>query len=82
MLELADANSRIIPGHGELSNVTELREARRMLQTVRDRVAAAVADGKALAEISAMNPGAEWEEGGEASAGQVRLIQAILASLP
>ena len=82
VLELADANSRIIPGHGELSNSAELREARRMLQTVRERVAAAVADGKSLDEISAMNPGAEWEEGEEASAGQVRLIQAILSSLP
>lgn len=82
VIELADENSRIIPGHGDLSNVTELREARRMLQTVRDRVAAGVADGRSLEEISAMNPGAEWEEGPEASQGQVRLIQAILASLP
>ena len=82
VLALADDASRIIPGHGALSNRSELAEARRMLQTMRDRVAAAVAQGRTLEEISAMNPGAEWEEGGEASAGQVRLIQAILASLP
>jgi len=82
VLAIADGDSRIIPGHGELSNVAELREARRMLQTVRDRVAVAVAEGKSLEEITASNPGAEWEEGDTASNGQVRLIQAILASLP
>lgn len=82
VLDIADADTRIIPGHGALSNANELREARRMLQTVRDRVAAGVAQGRSLEQITGMNPGAEWEEGSEASPGQVRLIQAILASLP
>ncbi len=81
-LDIADADTRIIPGHGPLSNSEELREARRMLQTVRDRVAAAVAQGRSLEEITSMNPGAEWEEGNVASQGQVRLIQSIMATLP
>jgi cyclase len=61
VLGIADADTRIIPGHGPLSNAAELREARDMLRTLRRRIWAAIEDGRSLEEVQGMNPAAEWD---------------------
>ena len=67
-LALANEKTRIIPGHGPLSGVAELRAYREMLATVRDRVRAMVEQGKSRDEVIASKPtkdlDAEWGGGG------------------
>ncbi|MHC4129799.1 MAG: MBL fold metallo-hydrolase [Planctomycetota bacterium] len=66
-LELTDDRTRIIPGHGELSGVAELRAYRAMLRTVHDRVQKLIDEGKTRDEVIAAKPtrdlDAEWGSG-------------------
>ena len=55
-LALANSQTKIIPGHGALSNPDELRAYRDMLITVRDRVRTMVNDGMSIEEIVAAKP--------------------------
>lgn len=55
-LALADDKTKIIPGHGPLSNVAELREYRAMLVTVRDRVKSLREQGKSREDVIASKP--------------------------
>jgi glyoxylase-like metal-dependent hydrolase (beta-lactamase superfamily II) len=77
-LALANAQTRIIPGHGPLSDVAELRAYRDMLATVRDRVAALVQQGKSRDEVIASKPtqdlDARWGGGGFAPDMWVRIV--------
>jgi len=65
ILELADAETRIIPGHGPLANRAGLAAYLGMLVDVRDRVAAIVAAGRSLEQAIRAKPtaayDAEWE---------------------
>ena len=54
-------STQVVPGHGPLAKKTELKAYRDMLQTVRDRVAAAVAKGESLEEILASRPTREFD---------------------
>jgi glyoxylase-like metal-dependent hydrolase (beta-lactamase superfamily II) len=62
LLELVDADTKIIPGHGPLSGVEELRTYRWMLLASRERVAALMAEHKTRDEIIAARPMAEFDE--------------------
>ena len=62
VLDLADDNSKIIPGHGPLSNKAELKSYRDMLSTVSDRVRRLMKEGKTLEEVVATRPTAEFDE--------------------
>ena len=62
ILALSDENTKIIPGHGPLSTAADLRPYRSMLVTMRDRIAAMIADGKTLEEVQAAKPSAEYDE--------------------
>ncbi len=61
-LSLADAATKIIPGHGPLSDRAALAAYRDLLVLARDRVAAAIAAGKSLEEVVASKPLAEFDE--------------------
>ncbi|MFQ5535524.1 MAG: MBL fold metallo-hydrolase [Sphingomonadales bacterium] len=61
-LSLADDNTRIIPGHGPLSNKRELAEYRDMLKAARDRIASAVENGVAIDKLTASRPLADLDE--------------------
>jgi len=61
VLPTLDASTRVIPGHGPLSNKAELQGYRDMLVGVRDRVRALVAQGKSLDQILAAKPTAPWD---------------------
>ena len=52
----------VIPGHGEIVDYAALEAYIAMLTTVRDRVAAGIAEGKSLEEVEASNPTAGFEE--------------------
>jgi glyoxylase-like metal-dependent hydrolase (beta-lactamase superfamily II) len=61
VLAIANADTRIIPGHGQLSNTAELRAWRDMIVTVRERVRALQAAGRTLEEVIAARPSAEFD---------------------
>lgn len=61
-LALADENTKIIPGHGALSDAAELGDYLEMLKTVRSRVAQAKAGGTSLEDLIAAKPLADLEE--------------------
>ena len=56
-----NAETKIIPGHGPVTDCAALKKWRDMLATVRERVRAAMQSGKSLDEIKAMKPTAEFD---------------------
>ncbi|MFN8667910.1 MAG: MBL fold metallo-hydrolase [Gemmatimonadaceae bacterium] len=61
VLAIANDQTRIIPGHGAVASKADLQEFRRVVGTIRDRVAAMVKQGKSLTEVAAAKPTAEWD---------------------
>jgi len=61
-LDIAGPRTRIIPGHGPLSDEPGLTAYRGMLASVRDRVKAAMAGGKSLEALVAEKPLADLDE--------------------
>src|SRR5688572_5298285 len=53
LLALGDANTKVIPGHGPLSDLAAAREYRAMLQAVRDRVSQQKTAGQTLGQVVA-----------------------------
>ena len=62
VLAMTDAATRIIPGHGPLSNRAELKTYLEMLKGVRAEVGALVDAGKSLEEAIAAKPTAAWDD--------------------
>ena len=61
VLGIATDATKIIPGHGPLSNKAELKAYRDMLANAADRIGKLVAEGKSTADIVAANPTAELD---------------------
>lgn len=61
ILSLADDNSRIIPGHGNLATKADVKQVRDMLVDIRDQVKAALKKGKKVEDIPAMNITAKYD---------------------
>ena len=62
ILGIAGPGTRIIPGHGPLSDAAGLRAARDMLVIVRDRVRAARATGDGVDAFVASQPLADLDD--------------------
>ena len=62
VLALANDQTLFIPGHGPMAGRDDVLANRAMIQTVRDRVAALIADGKSLEEVLSAEPAAEYGE--------------------
>jgi len=62
VLAISGPNTKIIPGHGPLSNRANLKRYRHMLVTVRNRMAAAIKAGKSLPQLSKKSPIAEFDK--------------------
>jgi cyclase len=62
ILVLSDENTKIIPGHGPLTNSEELEGYLYMLETAYDRLRKLKAEGKTAKEAIAANPLADLEE--------------------
>ncbi|HYU89275.1 MAG TPA: MBL fold metallo-hydrolase [Gemmatimonadales bacterium] len=67
LLSLADAGTKIVPGHGPLGTKADLAKYRDMLSTAADRVRKLKASGKSLDEAIATKPftdlDADWGKG-------------------
>ena len=61
LLALGDANTKVIPGHGPLSDLAAAREYRAMLQAVRDGVSQQKTAGRTLAQVVAAHPSAAFD---------------------
>jgi glyoxylase-like metal-dependent hydrolase (beta-lactamase superfamily II) len=62
VIALADDATKIIPGHGPLSNKAELKAYRDMLAAVSGRIKQLLKDGKKLEEIVEAKPTADFDE--------------------
>ena len=71
----------VIPGHGEVTDYATLEAYIAMLTAVRDRVAAAIAEGKTLEEVEASNPTAGFEERYGDVAASLGFINRVYTSL-
>ena len=60
-LKMANDETKIIPGHGELTNAAGLREYRKVLVTTRDRVRKLIDEGKTRDEVIAARPTADMD---------------------
>ena len=60
-IQLADADTKIVPGHGPLGDKLGLTKYRDMLVTVRDRVKKQKDTGKSIAEVVASKPTADLD---------------------
>jgi cyclase len=61
MLELADGKTRVIPGHGKVTDREGLAAYRKMLAESSGRVDALVKAGKTLEEVLAAKPNADYD---------------------
>jgi glyoxylase-like metal-dependent hydrolase (beta-lactamase superfamily II) len=59
---MADSETRIIPGHGPLSDLNGLQEYHAFLTKARDNVQALIDQGMSLQQAIEANPTAEWDE--------------------
>lgn len=60
IIGMAGPNTKIIPGHGAVSSRADVQEFRDMVLDVRDMVAALVAQGMNLEQVTAANPTAAY----------------------
>ncbi len=56
LYRMCGPNTKVIPGHGAVANREDIREYQRMLQSVRDRVAKAIAAGLSEEALIASHP--------------------------
>ena len=81
VLDEVGPEATIIPGHGPVTDTATLQAYIDMLTTVRDRVAKHIADGKTLAEISAANVTADFEERYGPVSGSLGFVNRVYTSL-
>ena len=62
ILTKIDENTIVVPGHGPLSNKTEMTTYVTMLTTIRDRIRTQIQEGKTLDEITASKPTKEFDD--------------------
>lgn len=62
VIPMLNEQTKVIPGHGPVSNLKELTAYYDMLVAVRDRIAGLIKEGKSLADVKAAKPTAEFDE--------------------
>ncbi|MBK8502284.1 MAG: MBL fold metallo-hydrolase [Saprospiraceae bacterium] len=81
-LFVVGADTKIIPGHGALSNRNELKQYREVLSGYRNRVDAMIKQGKSMEEIKAMKPGRDTDDTyGGGFIGPDRFLEIVFNSL-
>jgi glyoxylase-like metal-dependent hydrolase (beta-lactamase superfamily II) len=60
--DLADDQSKIIPGHGKLATKADVKAVRDMLIDIRDKVTAEMKKGKKVEDIPSLNLAAKYDE--------------------
>ncbi|HEU5165545.1 MAG TPA: MBL fold metallo-hydrolase [Chitinophagaceae bacterium] len=61
ILKMINDDTKIIPGHGAISNKKDLQDYKTMLQTVRNRVAEGIKAGKTLNQVVDSDPTKEYK---------------------
>lgn len=79
LIDVSDQRTKIVPGHGVMSTIQDVEYVRDMLVVIRDRVAAAIRDGKTLEEIQAAGLTAEFDERWNGS-GRIGSADSLLAA--
>jgi cyclase len=62
LIEKSNAETRIVPGHGVISNVAEVKAFRDMMLVIRDRIGSAIAEGMTLEQAQAAGLTAEYDD--------------------
>lgn len=60
-IKLCNATTKVVPGHGEITDRNGLMAHRDMIIAIRDKIAPMVAQGKTLAEVTAARPTADYD---------------------
>ena len=84
LLAVSDNGTKVIPGHGGISNTAEVTAFRDMLVDIRDKVAAAIREGMSLEEIQGAGLTAEYDErwaGSGRIGGSASMLAAVYADL-
>ena len=84
LIDIANAETKIVPGHGVISSVGDVRAFRDMLLVIRDRVASAIRDGKSLQEIQNAGLTAEYDDrwdSGSRIGGAASMLEAAYTDL-
>ena len=61
-LEKLKPGAIILPGHGEVGNIQDVRDMINMLETVRDRISKMIDEGKSLQEVIDAKPTKDFDE--------------------
>ena len=84
LLAVCDEDTKVIPGHGGISNAAEVTVFRDMLVDIRNMVATAIRDGMSLEEIQSARLTAEYDDrwnGGGRIGGSASMLAAVYADL-
>ena len=81
VIENLPAGVKIIPGHGPLSTIDDLKTFHRMLTTTTDIVRKQIAEGKTVEQIKAAGLPEEWKTWGAGFINQDRWLETIHRSL-
>ncbi|MDA0680547.1 MAG: MBL fold metallo-hydrolase [Proteobacteria bacterium] len=84
LIEVSDAATKIVPGHGVISNVGEVRAFRDMMLVIRDRTAAAIRNGMTLEQAQGAGLTAEYDErweSGRPIGSSAKLLEAAYADM-
>ena len=76
---MTDAQTRIVPGHGQITDRARLKAWRDAVNTVRDRVQKEMRGGKTIEQILALKLSAEYEK--EWPGGHDRFVRAVFEEL-
>src|SRR5579863_2042956 len=60
-IKLCNATTKVVPGHGEITDRSGLMAHRDMIIAIRDKIAPMVSQGKTLAEVTAAKPTADYD---------------------
>lgn len=81
-IELSGPNTKVVPGHGDVTNRAGLVAHREAITTVLGRVSRAIGDGKTVEQIVASKPTADLDQKvGNAAASADRFVQQLYAEL-
>ncbi|QJB70714.1 MBL fold metallo-hydrolase [Parasphingorhabdus halotolerans] len=80
-LEMADDNTKIIPGHGPMATKADLMAYRDMMKSVIGAIEKAQGEGKTLEQVQAMKPAAEWDTNPDAFIKGDAFVEAVYKSL-
>ena len=82
--QFTEGGTRIVPGHGRISDEFDVVEYRDMVTIVRDRVASMIKKGWTLAQVQAARPTIDWEPRYGSSSGPwttAMFVEAVYRSL-